>query len=98
MCVVLLLFTPASGCNAEYTDTRGRVTSPNYPEKYENGLDCTYNITATAGSTIDITFPDFGIEEHFVCQWDWLKVMYCAHYNTLVLLCDISCIYRSYVR
>lgn len=63
-----------SGCDSkdEYTGPWGIITSPGYPENYENNLDCSYNITLDG--RIRLTFTDVDIENGTRCGYDSLKV------------------------
>jgi len=53
---------PASFYNAS---TSGVITSTNYPDNYENNLDCLYQIVAPAGSIIDLAFTYFNTEYQY---------------------------------
>ena len=48
----------------------GMISSPNYPNAYENNLDCHSYIYAFSGSTINITFLAFDTQT----PHDWLSV------------------------
>ena len=40
----------------------GYIISPNYPQKYGNGIDCRWLISSTVGSNLTLTFLDFETE------------------------------------
>ena len=41
--------------------TAGTLTSPNYPNRYENMIRCSWILTSTVDSTIKIDFKDFEV-------------------------------------
>ena len=41
----------------------GEIESPNYPSDYPNNADCQWQITVDIGSTINMTFIDFDLED-----------------------------------
>merc|ERR1712106_380199 len=55
--------------------TSGTLQSPNFPNKYPNNHDETYNIEVQTGKTIEIIFETFELEAHSRCSWDWLKII-----------------------
>ncbi|XP_021927790.1 cubilin [Zootermopsis nevadensis] len=50
-------------CNTAVTGFSGVIESPNFPSDYPDGLDCTWNITATRGNKINVTFSHFELED-----------------------------------
>ena len=51
----------------------GSFTSPNYPEKYGNNVECASVITAGSGQTVRLTFHRFSVEaDGTACRWDSL--------------------------
>ncbi|XP_046576085.1 CUB and sushi domain-containing protein 1-like [Haliotis rubra] len=66
-CIVLLfpmLHIMCQECGENRTGTYGTVTSPLYPDKYQNDQNCTYIIDA--GTTlIRLVFVDFQVEKNF---------------------------------
>merc|ERR1712106_817700 len=55
--------------------TNGTLQSPNFPNKYPNNHDETYNIEVQTGKTIEIIFETFELEAHSRCSYDWLKII-----------------------
>ena len=54
------------GCSGNFTAASGTITSPGYPNSYENNTSCIYTISTTPGNNIvlnilsmDIEFGDF---------------------------------------
>jgi len=56
----------AAGCgNTSYYAPSGVISSPNHPKNYDNGLDCYYNIYASTGSSLLLTFKSFNVEASY---------------------------------
>merc|ERR1712106_632718 len=55
--------------------TNGTLQSPNFPNKYPNNHDETFNIEVQTGKTIEIIFETFELEAHSRCSYDWLKII-----------------------
>ena len=50
------------------------IMSPNYPNSYNNNLDCQTTITFADSPTVLIEFdPNYEIESHSSCVWDYLE-------------------------
>ena len=45
----------------------GVITSPGFPENYDNNLDLTWLIQVQMGQTIEINFLSFDVEAHSSC-------------------------------
>ncbi len=56
------------------SDTMANLTSPGYPEGYANDVDCRWVIESPVGTTILFNVTDIGLEYHFVCYYDSLKI------------------------
>ena len=41
----------------------GNITSKNYPSSYDNNLDCEWHIHVDDGYFVQLTFPEFDVEE-----------------------------------
>ena len=53
----------SSDCGSTITALSGVLTSPNYPDNYDNGIDsCVFIISQPAGSTINLQVDDLRIE------------------------------------
>uniref|UniRef100_A0A8C5AG62 CUB and Sushi multiple domains 1 n=1 Tax=Gadus morhua TaxID=8049 RepID=A0A8C5AG62_GADMO len=64
-------FCRAEGaCGGTLRGTAGSIGSPNYPEEYENNLDCMWSILAEPGDTIALVFSDFLLED----RYDFLEI------------------------
>uniref|UniRef100_A0AAY4DRL0 CUB and Sushi multiple domains 2 n=1 Tax=Denticeps clupeoides TaxID=299321 RepID=A0AAY4DRL0_9TELE len=53
------------GCGGTLRGQSGVITSPNYPQEYNNNADCTWTILAEPGDTIALVFSDFQLEEDY---------------------------------
>ncbi|XP_075423376.1 embryonic protein UVS.2-like [Ascaphus truei] len=49
-------------CGGTFSSDNGVVTSPGYPEKYPNSVDCIFPILAPVGYKIKMTFTNFRLE------------------------------------
>ena len=62
------VFTPE--CWTQLNETNGTISSPDYPRKYPDKVDCRWQITAEPGSRIRLLFAFFDLENNF----DFLQV------------------------
>ena len=44
------------------------LKSPGYPNNYPNNMDCVYLVPIPQGTTMNISFQDFDIEDDKVCR------------------------------
>ncbi|XP_006629277.1 dorsal-ventral patterning tolloid-like protein 1 isoform X2 [Lepisosteus oculatus] len=61
-------------CEHKVHSSSGMITSPNWPDKYPSRKECTWEITATPGHRVKISFNEFEIEQHQECAYDHLEV------------------------
>ena len=57
-----------------FTTPNGILTSPSYPQKYQNYEDCFYTILRPNGTVIDISITSMDIEWHSTCYYDYLEI------------------------
>uniref|UniRef100_A0A670YQB1 CUB and Sushi multiple domains 1 n=1 Tax=Pseudonaja textilis TaxID=8673 RepID=A0A670YQB1_PSETE len=57
-------------CSRNFTERRGTILSPGYPEPYGNSLNCVWKIIVTEGSGIQIQVINFATEHN----WDSLEI------------------------
>ncbi|XP_075718053.1 CUB and sushi domain-containing protein 1 [Rhinoderma darwinii] len=57
-------------CSGNFTDRRGTILSPGFPETYGNSLNCVWKIIVTEGSGIQIQVLSFATEHN----WDSLEI------------------------
>ncbi|XP_042869227.1 protein SpAN-like [Penaeus japonicus] len=54
--------------------TEGEIISPNYPDKYDNDLDCLMQITVPVGHVIRFTYLLFDLESESTCDYDKFEI------------------------
>ena len=64
----------AIGCAYNLTEPQGVITSPGYPNRYEDNLNCIWTITAPPGKIIQLTFNFFELEPNPQCEYDSIEV------------------------
>ncbi|XP_072264529.1 CUB and sushi domain-containing protein 1 [Pyxicephalus adspersus] len=57
-------------CSGNFTDRRGTILSPGFPETYGNSLNCVWKIIVAEGSGIQIQVLSFATEHN----WDSLEI------------------------
>ncbi|KAF4071592.1 hypothetical protein AMELA_G00275250 [Ameiurus melas] len=60
-------------CEHKIHSPTGTISSPNWPDKYPSRKECTWDITATPGHRVKISFNEFEIEQHQECAYDHLE-------------------------
>ena len=55
------------GCGGVYTNGKGFIVSPNYPNNYPNKVACTHVIHGRTGYIVRVNFIDFIIEDSTAC-------------------------------
>uniref|UniRef100_A0A7N4NHY4 Neuropilin 1 n=1 Tax=Sarcophilus harrisii TaxID=9305 RepID=A0A7N4NHY4_SARHA len=74
------IFKRGPECSRNYTSSTGVIKSPGFPEKYPNGLECTYIIFAPKMSEIILEFESFDLEPDsnppggMFCRYDRLEI------------------------
>ena len=61
-------------CVYRFTSTRGQIRSKNYPNNYDNNLDCRYLISVPSNYEILISFIEINLEEGPNCNYDFVRV------------------------
>lgn len=64
----------ATGCGGVLTTHEGTISSPNYPQPYDHHAFCTYRISSSQGSTLQIIFDDLDFEGRYYC-FDSVEVL-----------------------
>ncbi|XP_012136673.2 cubilin [Megachile rotundata] len=65
-------------CQVTIHDFYGVIESPNFPQRYEDNLNCSWTIDAPIGNRINLTFSHFDLEGTDLddtCQYDYVEVM-----------------------
>ncbi|KAM5264090.1 CUB and sushi domain-containing protein 1 [Ctenodactylus gundi] len=57
-------------CSGNFTQRRGTILSPGFPEPYGNNLNCVWRITVAEGSGVQIQVISFATEQN----WDSLEI------------------------
>ncbi len=60
-------------CNKNLTAATGNFSSPNYPENYPNGIECTTRITVKPGLSISLSFERFKLNTNRFTT-DYVKI------------------------
>nr|XP_023655191.1 tolloid-like protein 1 [Paramormyrops kingsleyae] len=60
-------------CEHKIHSPSGTISSPNWPDKYPSRKECIWDITATPGHRVKISFSEFEIEQHQECAYDHLE-------------------------
>ncbi|XP_015284474.1 PREDICTED: neuropilin-1 [Gekko japonicus] len=74
------VFKKGQECSRNFTSMSGVIKSPGFPEKYPNGLECTYIIFAPKMSEIILEFESFELEPDsnppggMFCRYDRLEI------------------------
>ena len=63
-----------TGCGGTLSDQEGTVTSPNYPDGYDNNMNCEWTIVGGSNDIIRLTIDDYGLEGGTGCPYDYLEV------------------------
>lgn len=63
-----------AGCEHKLSGAEGTMSSPNWPDKYPSRKECTWDISATPGHRVKVTFNEFEIEQHQECAYDHLEM------------------------
>ena len=61
-------------CGGDFGGRRGTLASPNYPDRYDNHLECVYVIEVEVGQHVALTVVDFALQHHRACNRDVLDV------------------------
>ncbi|EFN66210.1 Cubilin [Camponotus floridanus] len=64
-------------CHNKLHGYYGVIESPNFPNKYEHSINCSWIIEAPIGNTINLTFSHFDLERGTLdtCTYDYLLIM-----------------------
>ncbi|XP_044011009.1 cubilin [Aphidius gifuensis] len=71
----LTLNTVTDGCGGLMHGSSREITSPNFPNRYSNNAECTWEIKADNGYHIGLSFVDrFNIETSNLCNNDFVEI------------------------
>ena len=63
-----------ASCPNTYSASSKYINTPNYPNNYGSGEDCTWKLSAASGKRIKLGSFGYYIEDHSSCQYDYLKI------------------------
>uniref|UniRef100_A0A1I7TZG3 Metalloendopeptidase n=1 Tax=Caenorhabditis tropicalis TaxID=1561998 RepID=A0A1I7TZG3_9PELO len=63
-----------AGCEHTCQNRLGDINSPNYPNDYSKGQNCSWHFVTTPGHRLMLTFSTFQVEEHAQCKYDSVSV------------------------
>ncbi len=73
---MFFLATETSCNDKNMTAATGTISSPGYPKKYTDDLDCTSTITVAPGKRILLNFTAFDVEASYGgCLYDYLQIV-----------------------
>ncbi|XP_076628821.1 cubilin [Colletes latitarsis] len=78
-------------CQNTLTGYYGVIESPNFPNKYERNLNCSWKIDAPRGNRLNLTFSHFDLEKPNDCRYDYVEVKegeYDVPKTEIAKLCD----------
>ncbi|CAK1552576.1 unnamed protein product [Leptosia nina] len=62
------------GCGGKLTSVTGSISSPNYPQNYNDNAECFYKIVTSSGSRIRISFIEVDLESTANCRDDYVEI------------------------
>ncbi|KAM6900418.1 cubilin [Xenentodon cancila] len=62
------------GCGGTFTDSKGIIISPNWPNNYAHNRQCIYLIRLPSGEKISLNFTHMDLESHSSCMFDYVEV------------------------
>ena len=67
-------FTQILACGGNFFTPSGVLHSPDWPNNYGHGRECTWVIQVSAGRQIMLNFTVFDMENHTDCRYDFLEI------------------------
>ena len=62
------------GPATQITTPETTIQSPNYPNDYPNGRDCSAVVQFALGQRVSVEFLAFNLESDSTCRFDWLEI------------------------
>lgn len=63
-----------TGCGGTLTSVTGTISSPNYPQEYNENAECLYRIVTSSGTKIRISFEELDLEKTKDCRDDYVEI------------------------
>ncbi|CAK1578705.1 unnamed protein product [Parnassius mnemosyne] len=63
-----------TGCGGTLTSISGSISSPNYPDNYNENAECFYRLVTSSGSKIRISFTELDLEKTPNCRDDYIEI------------------------
>ena len=80
-------------CPADTVAEESFIKSPNYPKKYDTGIECSWILKAQPGKNIELTFVEFDVDgfDGYKCDdYDFLRIINVTNgkYDKIEDLCN----------
>lgn len=62
------------GCGGTLSSSSGSISTPNYPDSYNENTECFYKIVTSLGSRIRLSFTDLELERTPKCRDDYVEI------------------------
>ncbi|XP_078391727.1 cubilin [Cetorhinus maximus] len=72
--ITYITLPPDPGCGGTYEDSKGILTSPNWPNPYPSSRQCIYVIRQPTGERIHLQFTQMELESHDSCSSAYIEV------------------------
>ena len=62
-------------CKHTYTNSRGSISSPDFPEFYPSDSYCEYRIIVSKDMRVHLSFTNFTLESVSSCRYDYVQLL-----------------------
>ena len=62
------------GCDRNFTESIGNISSLNWPQNYSHYANCEYRIQVSEGYSIVLDITHFDVEFESLCEYDYMQV------------------------
>ena len=83
-CPLMFADCDGNGGSTQLVEETGTLVSPQYPNDYENDLECLWYILLPNNKYPRIVFLDFLLEDSYDCVDDYVKVSNCIYTNVYI--------------
>lgn len=67
-------FSFLTACGGKFSDLTGQIASPSYPRSYPTDVECVWELSASPGNRLILTFENMDIELSDKCNEDYLEI------------------------